>query len=139
MASTRSSNMKKFIVTALAAGAMAAGGAASAQDFGSAIASLFGFASPTYNYGYTYPGVVATPQARVYSDSYGRQFYYDQYGQQVYLNNSGQIVGYDTWGRPIYGTPQAYSYNYYGYNSWDRDRDGVPNSRDRWPDDARYR
>ncbi|MBI5276209.1 MAG: hypothetical protein HY854_07085 [Burkholderiales bacterium] len=140
--------MKKFIVTAIAAGALAAGGAASAQDLGSVISGILGLTSPSYsnNYGYSYPGMVA-PQAQVYTDTYGRRFYYDQYGQQVYLNNSGQvIVGYDQWGRPIYGTNYSYgsSYPYYGSNyawgnGWDRDGDGISNSRDRWPDDPRYR
>lgn len=159
--------MKKFIATALAAGAMAAGGAASAQDFGTVINSLFGFGTPSYSYGT--PAVVAGAQTQVYVDQYGRQFTYDQYGRQVYLNSSTQsqvIVGYDSWGRPIYGSAQTYGgaqvygsnqypytygsgntasqypYSYgnyaYGSRSWDRDGDGIANSRDRWPDDSRY-
>lgn len=139
--------MKKLIATALAAGALTAGGAASAQDFGSVIANILGFTTPSYNYGYGYgtpaPAVVA-PRQQIYADQYGRQFYYDQYGRQVYLNNNTQqIVGYDSWGPPIYGQAGQYAYNqpYYGtqpYNSWDRDGDGVANSRDRWPDHRAY-
>lgn len=130
--------MKKLIATALAAGALAASGAASAQDFGSIIANIFGIGTPTYNYGYGTPAVVA-PRQQIYADTYGRQFYYDQYGRQVYLNNgTQQIVGYDSWGRPIYGQAGQYAYGTRPYNSWDRDGDGVANSRDRWPDHRNY-
>jgi hypothetical protein len=67
-------------------------------------------------------------------------------------------VGYDQWGRPIYGNSgSTYSYggqypNNSGFNggyqyggqyaqgsSWDYDGDGIANSRDRWPNDPRYR
>jgi len=131
--------MKKFIATAIAACGLAAGGAASAQDFGSIIANILGLGQPSYNsgYGYGVPGVAA-PQAQIYADQYGRRFYYDQYGRQVYLNTTPQqqIIGYDTWGRPIYGSaPGTYAF---GGNSWDRDGDGIANTRDRWPNDPRY-
>lgn len=144
--------MKKLIATALAAGALAAAGTASAQDFGGVIANLLGIATPQY--GYTYP------QQQMYRDQWGRTFYYDQYGRQVYQNNTGTtIIGYDAWGRPVYNTSQynspntysyggQYPYTYggqypygtysYGGRTWDRDGDGVANSRDRWPDDSRY-
>jgi hypothetical protein len=142
--------MKKFITAAVAAGALAAGGAASAQDFGSIIANIFGLGQPTYtqpNYGYgTYGGpAVVAPQAQIYADQYGRRFYYDQYGRQVYLSaapqqqQQQQIIGYDSYGRPVYGSSSyAYGGTYNGYNSWDRDGDGIANTRDRWPDDRRY-
>ena len=148
--------MKKFILTAVAAGALAVGGAASAQDLGTVINSIFGIGTPTYNYGYggSTPAVVAgttpyygqTPYYgttnQIYADQYGRQFYYDQYGRQVFVQSQSNVYGnnvygnvqYDQWGRPIYGT---YSSNY-GYRSWDRDGDGVANRQDRWPDDSRY-
>ena len=149
--------MKKLIATVIAVGALAAGGTASAQDFGSVIANLFGWGTPAYNqpygygtpsYSYGTPAVVASSQVQIYSDAYGRQFYYDQYGRQVYLQTTQQqIVGYDTWGRPIYGTVHsntgqyAYGGSTYGstYGStWDRDGDGIANTRDRWPNDPRY-
>lgn len=153
--------MKKFILSAVAAGALAVGGAASAQDLGTVINSIFGIGTPTYNYGYggSTPAVVAgttygtTPyygQApyygstnQVYVDQYGRQVYIDQYGRQVIVqqqqpNYGGTVYGsgvqYDQWGRPIYGTYGSNS----GYRSWDRDGDGVANTSDRWPDDRRY-
>ncbi|MBC5764671.1 hypothetical protein [Ramlibacter albus] len=147
--------MKKFILTALAAGALAAGTAAQAQDIGSIIGSIFGV--PSYSYGAT-PATVA----QVYTDQYGRRFYYDQYGRQVYMQDQQQqrIVGYDSWGRPVYGSTYGYGTNtqqIVGYDSWgrpiygnsgtyayggaysDRDRDGVPDAYDRYPDNPRYR
>jgi hypothetical protein len=134
--------MRKLIATALAAGAMAAGGAASAQDFGSVIANIFGVGTPTYSYGYGTPAVVAG-STQIYADSWGRRFYYDQYGRQVYLSSAPQqpYAGYDAWGRPIYGSGYyAYGgrYGSYGGRNWDRDGDGVANARDRWPNDPRY-
>lgn len=140
--------MKKFVLTAIAAGALAAGTAASAQDLGTVLGSIFGYGQPTYSQGI--PAVVAGTQ-QVYTDNYGRQYYYDQYGRQVYVNNGvqqQQIVGYDQWGRPIYG--QVYGNSGYVYNNgqyayggqyrrWDRDGDGVANRDDRYPDDPRWR
>ena len=130
--------MKKFIATAVAAGALAAGGAASAQDLGSVLLNILGIGTQTHGYGA--PAVVA-PQAQIYVDQYGRRFYYDQIGRQVYLQDGGsQIIGYDSWGRPIYGQARTYGYGNYGAygNSWDRDGDGIANTRDRWPNDPRY-
>jgi hypothetical protein len=146
--------MRKLFATAIAAGAMAVGGAASAQDFGSVIANIFGLGTPTYGYNSGYPAVVAGQQ-QMYRDTYGRTFYYDQYGRQVYLNSGttgSQFMGYDAWGRPVYnsavttspgyvyGGTYPYNNNYaYSGRSWDRDGDGISNGRDRWPDDPRYR
>jgi hypothetical protein len=146
--------MKKFVLTAIAAGALAAGTAASAQDLGTVLGSIFGYGQPTYSQGI--PAVVAgTQQGTVYTDSYGRQFYYDQYGRQVFMNNTNtqQIVGYDQWGRPVYGSTSAsvygannypypngnYAYGSGTYRRWDRDGDGIANRDDRYPDDPRYR
>lgn len=150
--------MKKFILSAVAAGAMAVGGAASAQDFGTAIGQVLGsvFGAPTYNYGnygnygtYGYnqygqviPGVVATTPSygynTTYVDAYGRQVYVDRYGRHVVQQSAVPhgAVGYDAWGRPVYSQP--YGTYAYGSNSWDRDGDGIANTRDRWPDDRRY-
>ncbi len=134
--------MKKWIAAAAAAGALGIAGTASAQDLGNIIANVLGFGTPQYSYNQGIPAVVAPsqPQQRLYSDAYGRQFYYDQYGQQIYVQSTQQIVGYDQWGRPVYGSAPQYPYGGgYAYgNSWDRDGDGIANSRDRWPDDRRY-
>lgn len=141
--------MNNFILSAVAAGALALGGAASAQDLGSILGNIFGY------YGnQSTPAVVAgtVPHgSQVYVDPSGRQVHVDQYGRHVYVqpntSNYG-IVGYDAWGRPVYGTTHVYNQpNVYGdaaypgyaaSPSWDRDGDGIANSRDRWPDDRRY-
>ena len=125
--------MKKFVLSTLAAGALAFGGAASAQDLGGVLSSIFGFGTPSYpvyNSGAT-PAVVAGTQSygTVYVDQYGRVLNVDQYGRQVIAQSGPQATtGYDAWGRPIYG---------YGYEQ-DRDGDGVADIRDRWPNDRRY-
>lgn len=144
--------MKKIILGAVAAGALAIGGAAAAQDLGAVLSNIFGYPSyQTYPaqpaYGPSIPAVVAgtqpygygTGSRTVYTDQYGRQYYYDQYGQQVIVSQgqSSQIIGYDNWGRPVYGTTRSNNYAW-GGNTWDRDGDGIANTRDRWPDDRRY-
>lgn len=151
--------MKKWILSTVAAGALAVGGAASAQDLGSVINSVIGsvFGTQQSNYGTnTY-----------YTDQYGRQVYIDQYGRHVVVTQYPSTtypsatypatvygaVTTDAWGRPVYTQPYSYGQQYpqdraYGYGSygtyayggstWDRDGDGISNSRDRWPDDRRY-
>jgi hypothetical protein len=170
-------DMRKSIIMAVAAGALAIGGAASAQDLGSVLGSIFGYGNTTPGYSTSQPAVVAgttpyygsTPYGTygtygsntipegttLYADQYGRRFYYDQYGRQVMVDQVQQqqqqqqygIVGYDQWGRPVYGNTSTYgtygngsSYGNYAYRTPDdRDGDGVPNWNDRWPDDPRYR
>lgn len=137
--------MKKIILGAVAASALAIGGTAAAQDLGAVLNNIFGY--PTYPthpaYGPSTPAVVAGTQpygsTSVYTDQYGRQYYYDQYGRQVIVSQgqSSQIVGYDNWGRPIYGTTRYNNYAW-GGNAWDSDGDGIANTRDRWPSDRRY-
>ena len=117
--------MKKFILSALAAGALAAGSAASAQDLRSMFPGVFGEQPPAVAGAY--------PYGSVYIDRYGRQVFVDQYGRHV-LQSNGNVygsTGYDAWGRPIYNNP-------YGGTYYDRDGDGVADSRDRWPTDRRY-
>lgn len=132
--------MKKALLSIVAAGALAAGGAASAQSLGDIVGSLFGF-GPSYGSGT--PAVVAGTYpygSTVYVDQYGRHFQYDPYGRQVFVTppaSSGTIVGYDSWGRPIHGST-AYGNYAYADRSWDRDGDGVANAQDRWPHDSRY-
>jgi hypothetical protein len=152
--------MRKYIAAAVAAGALAVGGAASAQDLGTIISNVLGIGNPTPTY--NVPGVPYG--AQVYQNQNGQQFYYDQYGRQVIVAGGTQwnIVGYDSQGNPLYGT-DAYGTggsgrfgNYgnngnngnYGNYGWgygnnryrnDRDGDGVPDAYDRYPDDPRYR
>jgi len=144
--------MKKLIVMAAAAGALAVGGAASAQDLGTVLGNILGFGTQQYNA----PAVVAgtVPYGSTIAiDQYGRQVYVDQYGRQVLVQpntNSGYIVGYDAENRPIYGpaygTP-SYGVGPYGTATYgnlayadrrDRDGDGVADRYDRWPEDPRY-
>lgn len=124
--------MKKIFLTAVAAGALAAGGAASAQDFGAAISSIFGYGTPQYSYGTQYPystpatpAVVAgtqpyygsnqpyygnsQPYNTTYVDQYGRQVYVDQYGRHVVQSNS-------TYGSNVYGGTTVYQ----GTDAWGR-------------------
>lgn len=114
--------MKKFILSALAVGAMAIGSAASAQDIfglGNVLPNILGnIGLGGYGTSGSTPAVVAGAQQQVYVDQYGRRFYYDQYGRQVMLDqNSGwpqqqQYGGgravYDQYGRQVmldqYGT-----------------------------------
>lgn len=192
--------MKKIILSAVAAGALAVTGAASAQGFGNAIdnvfSSIFGYGSSNAT-----PAVVAGAGANqtVYVDPYGRHFYYDTYGRQVFVDGSvgtssrtvidpygrqvvldaygsyldpygvrmhvdaygrhvrmDQYGSYrDQWGRTVYlganrqplyveenGRLAAISGTYgtlASNDGWDRDRDGVANNQDRYPDDYRYR
>lgn len=123
--------MKKFILSAVAAGALAVGGAASAQDLGSAIGSLFGFGTPP----------VAVQPGSVYIDQYGRQVAVDQFGRHRILQSAVGIVGYDAWGRPVYGHIGARSGNRAvgavvgAAQTRDNDGDGVINMHDRMPND----
>jgi len=122
--------MKKFILTAAAVAAMGIGGAASAQNLGDVLANVLGYGAP---------GTTTSPYNTIHTDRYGRQFYYDGNGRQVFLQNN-PIVGYDRWGRALYG-----------HRSWaipggrrdnstpdDIDGDGVANNQDRNPGDSRY-
>ena len=127
--------MKKFIAMAVAAGGLALGGAASAQDLGQVITNILGFGAPSY--------IFSQPADRtIYSDQYGQRFYYDDDGRKVIVQSNVYgatpygITGYDAWGRPIYGGVLG---NYAQANRADRDGDGVTNRFDRWPDDPRYR
>jgi hypothetical protein len=156
--------MKKFILSAVAVGALAFGGAASAQDLGGVVSNILGsLGFPTQNYGYgtVLPGVVAPSQGTVYIDQYGRQvlvqpqanvYGANNYGGTTYGTTTSGVVAYDSAGRPLYRDaygnytytqPYAYSQPFggaYAYSgrTWDRDGDGIANARDRWPDDRRY-
>ena len=117
--------MKKVIALAVAAGALAAGTAVMAE-----------------------PAIVASA-GPVYSSTYGPTYSIDAYGRQVYVQPAPQqIVGYDPWGRAVYGAAPVYvnppvvayvAPRVYSYNSRDRDGDGVPNWNDRRPNDPRWR
>jgi hypothetical protein len=136
--------MKKTILAAVAAGALAIGGAAGAQDLGDVLTNILGFGQPNYGA----PAVVAGTQYQsVYTDQYGRQVGIDQNGNQVVISGSNRgrcgIVGHDAYGQPIYGPTRygglACPGTAWGFNgNRDRDGDGVADARDRWPDNRRY-
>jgi hypothetical protein len=124
--------MKKFILTAVAAGALAVGGAASAQDLGGILGNIFGFGQPTYpTYGTSTPtpAVVAGTQQSygggVYVDQYGRQV--DQYGRPLTIDpygrqvdQYGRQVTIDQYGRQVLVQPNTGSYGITGYDQWGR-------------------
>lgn len=145
--------MKKFILATAAAGALAFAGAASAQYYGgygypgysAPIPAVVAGAQPYGAYGNhnNYPYPQGSYGGQVHVDPYGRQVMVDPYGRQVLVQpNTGNhgVIGYDQWGRPVYGTT-TYSTTTYGYagRTWDRDGDGVADAQDRWPNDRRYR
>lgn len=142
--------MKKFILSAVAVGALAIGWAVHADvidSVGNTISRLFGIPyDPT-------PSVtVPVANAGIYTDAYGRHFQVDAYGRYVPL---GQFGSYrDQWGRTVYlGANHEPAYieqngQVMAYGSvagtvamapsYDRDGDGVADLYDRFPDDARY-
>lgn len=81
---------------------------------------------------------------RMMVDAYGRHVRLDQYGS--YRDQYGRTVYLGADRRPLYveqnGQLMAFggTYGNYAYSgrAWDRDGDGVANSRDRYPDDPRY-
>jgi hypothetical protein len=112
--------MKKYIAMAAAAAALAVAGAASAQAPGTYAGAILG-ELPTQA---PSPGTIVIDA---------------QTGQRGVLVPN--VVGYDAFGRPlydgasVYGTGRVYAWG----NRNDRDGDGVPTRRDRFPDDPRYR
>ena len=151
--------MKKILLAAVAAGSLAAMGAASAQGLGGVLNNIFGHRGPTYS---DNGAVVAGTGTRVYRDQDGRPY---GYGGPVYSDNGAVVAGSgtriyydpngrpyingrpvdvgpdiryeqtgtDQWGRPIY---RAYELRGAGAPpSQDRDGDGWANDNDRSPDD----
>lgn len=138
--------MKKLIFSVVAAGALAIGGVASAQDLSAVLGSIFGVSPSPYG---GIPAVVAGAQpygSTVYVDPYGRQVYVDQYGRQVQVQPNpygtsvygNVVIGYDAYGRPVYGSSSNYAYNDRRFYYRDRDGDGVANVSDRWPDNPNF-
>lgn len=99
--------MKKFIYSAVAAGALAFGGAASAQDPLGVLGTILGNIGLGGTTG-VYPGVVAQGQGQLHIDQYGRTFYYDQYGRQVYVGSDSSYGSNVYGGTTVYGTPGVY-------------------------------
>lgn len=128
--------MKKILLSAAAAGALAFGGAASAQDLGRILGDILSnVGQPTYNYGQTVPppGSPDAGEGRVFSEG-GRWIYEDQFGRRsvipgdVVFSAQGPMYK-DAWGNWVHvasGSP------------YDRDGDGVADTSDRYPTDRRY-
>lgn len=139
--------MNKLFVSVLATAALAAGGAAFAQDAESQAGSAWRNHPLTPQ---TPPNPYAAQDAaRGYGPAYGTPEYY---GNSGWTPPSGYVYqGTDIWGRPLYSqvVPAApyirHERDLDRNRSRDRDRvrgndrdgDGVRNRRDRHPDDAR--
>jgi hypothetical protein len=115
--------MKKFILSAVAAGALAIGGVAQADvidSVGNAISRLFGVP-----YAPVAEASVPLAQYNSYRDAWGRTVYLDAYNRPIYIEQNGAVVPYSG---VVAVAP-----------SYDDDRDGVSNQYDRFPLDPRYR
>ncbi|MBC5781684.1 hypothetical protein H8N03_01930 [Ramlibacter sp. USB13] len=115
--------MKKFILGAVAAGALAVGGAASAQDLGAVLNNILG-------YGYGDRTSQDTIQGS-YRDEYGRLWVVDGGGKHTMVTPGAGSAGVGSWGQGTYGV-QANG----GYYR-DSDGDGVVDARDRRPNNPR--
>jgi hypothetical protein len=158
--------MRKLLLSAVAAGALAMGGAASAQDILGGLGAVLPQILNSIVLGGTdgSPGtVVQGGQTTV--DQWGRQVYTDPYGRQIVLNSDGTYT--DIHGNPVYVQGPTRTrppslmglgprvYDQYGRRiilsegssvegnvagiMVDRDGDGVADVYDRYPNDRRYR
>jgi hypothetical protein len=138
--------MKKFIVSAIAVGALAIGGAVQADvidSVGNTISRIFGVPYAPV------PSATAPAIGGIYTDAYGHRYQVDAYGRHIPLDQYGSYR--DQWGRTVYlganSQPLYIEQNGqlipYGSvamaPSYDNDRDGVSNRYDRFPQDPRYR
>ena len=117
--------MKKFILPAVAASAMAFGGLAHADlidGVGRTISQIFGVP-----YDPTPPDRPAFAPGTIYTDANGTQYQVDAAGRHIPLAQL-QTAPYGTLPPTVAVAP-----------TYDDDRDGVANQYDRYPHDARYR
>ena len=138
--------MKRFIVAAMVVGTFAVTGVARADvidSVGNAISNLFGVPYDSSRSG-AVPGSIYTgSDGRHYQvDAAGRSIPLDQYGS--YRDPWGQTVYLGADRRPLYveqnGVLVPYDGGAYAAGRpYDRDRDGIDNRYDRYPDDPRYR
>lgn len=121
---------KNWLASAVAVAAIAVGGAASAQG---------------YNLGYDHNTGTTPDEAIPYSSAVIQH----RNGQRVLVQPNSSVpyhAGYDAWGRPLYRDSNGglsaiaglLGGQAYPDRRWDRDGDGVPNNRDRRPNDRRY-
>lgn len=138
--------MKKSILTAIAVGAFAIGGAAQADlidSVGNTISRIFGIPYDAR------PSSAVPIVNGIYTDAAGRRFQVDAAGRYVPLDRFGSYR--DQWGRTVYlgadNQPMYIEQNgqlipygtYAAAPSYDDDADGVANRYDRLPHDPRYR
>jgi hypothetical protein len=115
--------MKKFILSAVAVGAMAFGGLAHADlidSVGNTISRIFGIP-----YDPTPPGRPAFPIGTIYTDANGTQYQVDAAGRHIPLGDGARYAAVP----PTVAVAPVF----------DDDGDGVANQYDRYPYDARYR
>ena len=120
--------MKKLIMTAAAAAALTGMGGAFAQS-AECQPGIFGHS--------TMPGCQSNPNVGIEDHGWGwgsKLFGYGGYpqGQPLVLADGRVII-------PQYVLPQQQVLPQFQPSRRDRDGDGVRNSRDRYPDDPRYR
>jgi hypothetical protein len=138
--------MKKVILAAVAVGALVVGGVARADvidSVGNTISRLFGV---PYD-----PNPSGAVPGSIYIGADGHRYQVDAAGRSIPIDQFGSYR--DAWGRTVYlganGQPMYVEQNgaivpyggraYAGDAPYDRDRDGVTNRYDRYPDDPRYR
>jgi hypothetical protein len=140
--------MKKFILSAMAVGALAIGGTAHADlidGVGTTISRIFGVP-------YDARPAAAPIVNGIYTDQFGRRFQVDATGRHMPLDQFGSYR--DPWGRTVYlgannqpayieqngqVVPYGSVVGSYDAPSYDRDGDGVADRYDRYPQDSRYR
>ena len=138
--------MKKFILSAVAVGALAIGGVAKADlidSVGNTISQIFGIPYDARPAG-------SAVASGIYTDAYGHRYGIDANGRQFPLDQFGSYR--DPWGRTVYigannqplyieqnGQLIPYASTYASGRTYDLDRDGVQDQYDRYPNDPRYR
>lgn len=122
--------MKKLILSVVTVGAMAVGGAASAQDIlGSVLPQILSELGAGRVYVDPYQNGPDLSGGS-YTDAVGRKVYLDKDGHPSYVEQGGALIPYSAAGNvAAVNAPRR----------GDRDGDGIPNRWDRYPDDPRFR
>jgi hypothetical protein len=135
--------MKRLILSAVAVAALSSGAVwADAEcQAGSAWGAKPGCGAqdqppPATVWGWTPPGSVQEQQrqSQAYPYGYGYPQISQIFGIPQYQALPQLRAGEQIWVDPSTGTPYRVT-----PRNWDRDGDGVSNTRDRYPDDPRYR
>ncbi len=153
--------MNKLIVSIAATAALIAGGAAWAQDGGAEAQAGSAWRNNNQNNGYVVvPNGYAVPQSAPNArPDQGPRTSQEYYGNSGWTPPANSYAGVDAWGRPIFYTVPNAATIYQPSSGdrsvrtdrggerhrsitrnarpHDRDGDGVPDHRDRHPDDSR--